>query len=311
MPNNFWKDAVSSTVAEVPFTVDADLDLGKAAAAWLRVAGADVVVRRGEVPETLAGVKAEGAAWQCVPGRVLVKPPSGMRFLVEGGDTIRYATDPGVDDVDVRLFLLGSTWGALMLQRDLLPLHASAVQVGEDVFGFTGDPGSGMSTLAAALAARGRGFFADDMLVLDPASVEPAPHCWGFGDLKLWPDSVAMTGAAAGQRIRTTGGLGKRYAVPFAQSPRMSGRLRKLYGLALGSTDTPCRIEKLAGRRSLRSLSDAVYGTRFAFAIVGRPRLLRWLAAVVRNVSVRRLEHPVEPSRFAAVVAHVDDDLLR
>lgn len=296
-------------VPEVPFTVRADLDLGTAARPWLRDGGADVVVRRGEVPEALSGVKEQGAAWQCTPGRVLIKPPSGMRFLVEGGDTILYAAGTAVADIDVRLFLLGSAWVALVLQRSLLPIQASAVTAGRDVFAFTGVPRAGKSVLAAALSGRGRGFFADDMLVLDPASFASSPACWGCTDLKLWPDSVKMTGVSAGCRVRTAVGFNMRYADPSVRSNCVSGRLKEIYSLVPGNSDMPCTIEQVAGRRSLTILHSAVYRRQYACAIVGRALLYRWLVGLATKVRVCRFTRPMLVSQFDYGVAHIDGAL--
>lgn len=298
-----------SSASEVPFTVDADLDLGPAAGPWLRTSGADVVVRRGPVPEALAGIEAEGAAWSCASRRFLVKPP-GARFLVEGGNAIRYATEPGVDDLDVRLFLLGAPWSALVLQRGLLPLQASAVAVGRDVVGFVGQPGAGKSTWAAALAARGHGFFADDMLILDPASRGSAPCCWGLKDLKLWPDAVAMTGAVAGKRARTASTYGKRYAEPSMRSVCTSGRLMQLCVLIRRSADMLCRREELDGARAADTFVQALYHKPSAVAIAGKVQLFRWLLAIERNVKAWQLERSMLPSRFDESVARVHDALL-
>lgn len=294
---------------DVPFTVEADLVLGKAMDPWLRGGGADVMVRQGEVPEALPGAQAQGAAWQCVPGRVLVQPPSGMRFLVEGGETIRYAAN-GADDLDVRLFLLGSPWAALVLQRGLLPLQASAVATGRRVFAFACYPRKGKSTMAAALASRGRGFFADDMLVLDPASFASGPPvCWGCTDLKLWPDSVEMTGASAESTVRTANGFDMMYATPAARSHCVSGRLEELYVLHAGNSDMPCKIKQVTGRRSLTLLREHMYRLRYALAIVGSAQLSRWLVALANSIRVWQFLRPMLPSQFDHAVAHIDGAL--
>ena len=68
------------------------------------------------------------------------------------------------------LSLFGSPWAAVALQRGLLPLHASAVSRAGAVHAFSGASGGGQSTLAAALGRHGLPFFADDLLLLDPAS---------------------------------------------------------------------------------------------------------------------------------------------
>lgn len=290
---------------DVPFTVEADLDLDKAMGPWLRDGGADVVVRQGNVPEALSGTLAQGAAWQSAPGRVLVKPPSGMRFLVEDGETIRYAAN-GADDLDVRLFLLGSPWAALVLQRGLLPLQASAVATGRNVFAFTCYPRRGKSTLAAALASRGHGFFADNMLVLDPVSFASSPRCWGCTDLKLWPDSVEMTGASTETRVRTANGFDMMYATPAARSHLVSGQLKELYVLHRGNSDMPCRIKRVTGRRSLTTLREYVYCLQYALAIVGSVQLSRWLVALANNTRVWQFRRPMLPSQFDYTVAYMD-----
>ena len=119
---------------DVPFTVDADLDLGRSTQPWLRSTGADVYIRRGAVPTALRGVEARRNNWECAGERVLIH--SGrMRFLVDGGRSIHYAAAPNTDPLDLRFFLLGTPWLALAAQRGLLPLHASAVAQGQSQSG--------------------------------------------------------------------------------------------------------------------------------------------------------------------------------
>ena len=291
---------------DAPFTVAADFDLG-VAPSWLRTCGADVTIRRGVVPDTLPAVEAGGVAWWYAGGRMLIKPPRGVRFLVEGGESVRYAAQRDVAPADVRLFLLGSVWGALALQRGLLPLHASAVGRDRTVHAFTGPPGAGKSTLAAALAARGYPLFTDDMLILDPASFGTQAKCYrAKADLKLWPDASVLTGAVPGAPVRA--GVGKRFADPARWSPHTAGRLRTLHCLSY-STGPPrdgahCRIERLTRRRATFALYDALFRPRQAVAIVGRRRLFESLLAVAaRHVQVSVFHRPRLHGRFEEGVA--------
>ena len=291
---------------DVPFTVAADFDLG-VASSWLRTCGADVTIRRGVVPDTLPAVEAGGAAWWYAGDRMLIKPPCGVRFLVEGGESVRYAAQRDVAPADVRLFLLGSVWGALALQRGLLPLHASAVGRDRTVHAFTGPPGAGKSTLAATLAARGYPLYTDDMLILDPASFGTHAKCYrAKADLKLWPDASVLTGAVPGAPVRA--GVGKRFADPARWSPHTAGRLRTLHCLSY-STGRPrdgahCRIERLTRRRATFALYDALFGPRQAVAIVGRRRLFEsLLAAAARHVQMSVFHRPRLHGRFEEGVA--------
>ena len=296
----------------VPFTVDADLDPGGEAAPWLRRSGADVTIRRGAVPERLPDAESEGVAWQCAGGSVLIKPPCGLRLLVEGGERVRYAAGDGV--ADVRPFLLGSSvWSTLALQRGLLPFHASAVAHGRDVHAFTGPSAAGKSTLAAALAARGHPFFADDVLILDPASFDTEARCHGGKGLKLWPEALALAGAAGLGPVREAAGFDKVYAEPGRRSSRTAGRLVTLHVLRTGRgaflEADPCFVERLRGRRAMLALERAVHFRRLAAAVAGRRRLYRWLAGASRHVEVFEFHRPKQRERFEEGVAHLAGSL--
>ena len=284
--------AASAPVAEprddaaspaVPFTLDADLDLGTFMEPWLRVSGADVTVRRGGVPTALPNPEAGGVVWQHAGRRMLLRPPCGVRFLVEDGRTVRYETERGADESDVRAFLLGSVWVVLGWQRGLLPLHASSVARGGNLHAFSGGPGAGKSTLAAALARHGYPLFTDDLLFLDPASFDAGPLGHGHGALRLCRRSMALTGSRADGAARVRRGVPRWYATPAESAPRRAGRLRTLHLL---SYRDDCRTERHVGGKALLILGRNVYAPGQGAAIVGRRRILRWLAGVVPHTRV-------------------------
>ena len=119
-------------------------------------------------------------------------PGTGV-YRVHHGREITVMPAPGAKARELRLFLLGSAWGALCYQRGLLALHASVVQVEGRVIAFCGEPGSGKSSVAAWLVARGHRLVGDDLCRFDVAAgharVYPsAPR------LKLWRDALAALG---------------------------------------------------------------------------------------------------------------------
>ena len=301
---------------EAPFTVCADLDLAPRPGLALRAHGADVAVRRGAVPHSLPCAQAGGPAWEHGDGLMLIRHPGGVRFLISGGDSIRYEVAPGVPAGDVGAFLFGSVWAALALQRGLLPLHASAVSHDAGaVHAFTGHSGAGKSTLAVALGAHGLAFFTDDLLLLDPASFGAkgaGARCYGSAGLRLYPRGGALTDATLGEPVRA--GALKRWADPAHRAPRAVGRLRTLHVLSDRDGrpwgDRHCSIEPLAGRRAVFALLDALYRSRQALAVVGRRRLFEWLlAASTRHVQVSMFHRPRSERRFGRGVAHLASTL--
>lgn len=296
------------TNLQTPFSVHADLDLGRRIAPYIVDSGADVLIRRGAVPEYLEGEGTDGASYQIRDRRMLIRVPNGPRYLIEDGNSILYEATEGHDGREIVLFLLGSVWGALCYQRGLIPLHASAISVNGAIHAFTGHSGAGKSTLASALAARGHEFFTDDVLILDPAQLDPEPLCFtGHKDLKLWQDAIAMTGAERGSPVRSVAGFDKFYAVPHHESSAIVGRLANLVILGDARPGMGAEINAIEGARAVLQLSGSVYRPAFASAILGRRILFEALAKLVGNVRVFRFRRPFDKAEFATGVDFLDD----
>lgn len=298
----------------VPFTVDTDLDLGRAAAPWIRAYGANVTIRRGAVPPELPESEAEAPTWQCAGNRVLIAFPWGLRFLVEGGERIRYTAPDDFGPLDLRAFLLGTAWLALALQRGLLPLHASAVVCNDDVYAFTGPSGMGKSTLTAAISACGYDFFGDDVLLLAP----PAPRfgdevrCYAYQDLKLWQHGAALAGVRCGGLVREAAGYDKRYAELPRRYRCPVGRLKSLYVLrrSLPRPEVHAAVEPLLGRLSIETLYRAILHKNLAKTIVSPSRFSKWVAASVQSVDVYRFHRPMVDDRFDEALRKIAEALL-
>ena len=293
----------------VPFTVDADLPLGPSAQPWLRGQGADVRIRRGVVPTALQTVEARRRNWQCGGERVLVQA-NGMRFLVEEGRTITYAAPPGTDPLDLRLLLMGTPWVALAAQRGLLPLHASAVAQGTDVHAFSGPPGVGKSTLAAALSARGHALFADDSLLVDIDQAAAQVYCYAYKELKLARPAAALANIPLGGRAATAQGYDKHFAEAPRRSPHTAGHLQALHLLARSPSrrDT---LATLAGRPALRALHGSLRRVRLLAAIVGTRRLTDWLVEIAGCVDVYVFRRSMDERRFHSSVSTIAAALPR
>lgn len=99
------------------------------------------------------------------------------------------------DEGELRLFTLGSAWGALGYQRGLALLHGSAVEIDGRAMLFCGVQGRGKSTMAAAMVSRGHRLLVDDLSRVDlPQSDEP-PMLFPSGPrLKLWQDAIDRFG---------------------------------------------------------------------------------------------------------------------
>jgi hypothetical protein len=154
----------------------------------------DVTIRAGKVPEKLENPKSEGVCYQAAPGIFLLKIKNVARYLVTNGSQIIIDPYPGAAEEDIRLFLLGSSFGALLHQRGYLPFHGSVINIKGKAIIFSGVSGSGKSTLAGAFQKRGYHVLSDDVanISLD-ANHLPVVHP-SYPQIKLWKDSLLKLG---------------------------------------------------------------------------------------------------------------------
>jgi hypothetical protein len=151
--------------------------------------GDEIRISQGTLPDGLPSVSGYVATEQ---GTVLTVPRVG-RYLIRDGRTILVERDAGASDRNLRLFLLGSAFGALLHQRGLLPLHANAIDIGGRVIAFCGHSGAGKSTIAAWFHDRGYKVLADDVCVVAFDAGRPLAFP-GPPRLRLWREALEASG---------------------------------------------------------------------------------------------------------------------
>lgn len=291
-----------------PFALSCDIDLGSRIGHLIVDEGsADVVIRRGPVPDTIAGVSLP-PAYVFAPDRCLVSIPDGPRFLVEGGARVTY--EPREAELrDVRLILLGTVLAVLCYQRRWLPLHASAVVRDGVVHAFTAPSGGGKSTLAAELCRRGHAFFSDDILLMPTAEGSDRSTCWsGQRDLKLWRDAVVLTHAEAGAPVADMTGRDKVFARPARVSKAASGRLATLNDLVAAPA---AGVRGLHGTSAVSAVMRAAYRPEICEKILGMRWLFEAAGRLAQVVDVQRFGRPMSPESFQENVAAIDQALAR
>lgn len=121
---------------------------------------------------------------------VLFQVPDVAIYLVKNGQEIFVSPMAGSNEDQVRLFILGTCMGVILMQRKILPLHGSAVVIDGKAFAIVGDSGAGKSTLASAFLKRGYQLLSDDVIPValsedDIPIVTPA-----YPQQKLWLESL-------------------------------------------------------------------------------------------------------------------------
>lgn len=170
----------------------------------------EVTIRPGAVPQSFENAGVSGPTWQIEGRRFLLRIPGIARFLLSNGNDIQFELEPGADEADIPVFILGTVFGILLHQRGQIVLHASAVRVDGKAILFCGPSGAGKSTMAAALALCGLSLVTDDVCAITVINGIPMAQPDGR-QLKLWAQAI--------ERLELTSSCG----------PRVRNRLEKFY----------------------------------------------------------------------------------
>ena len=259
----------------------------------------DVDIRIASVPESLPnGTQAMPEA-QVAPGAMLLTIPGVGRYHVLEGSEIRVEPFGQAEEQDVRLFLLGSAFGAIHLQRGHFPLHASAVVIGGTAVAFAGDSGAGKSTMAAWMNAHGHPLLCDDVCVIRAAKDQPPMAFPAFPRMKLWKDAL-------GKMDRETGGLQKdysrtdKYHLPvdghFAGEPVPLG---KILFLRYSTETAGARIEDIPPSHAVPLLRNNTYRFQFISGLDLTERHFENCISIARSVPAHYLDRPRQLSMVA------------
>jgi len=245
----------------------------------------DVVIRAGKLPE--AGGAPAGLS--VVDGALILVIPGVAKYRIADGRSITVDAEVGAPDRNVRLYLLGSAFGALLHQRGLLPLHANAVDIGGTAIAFMGESGAGKSTLAATFRDHGHRVVADDVCVVGFAADGKAHAKPGLPRLRLWAEALDIMGHnTAGFEHSYVGGEEfDKFDVPLDPSSAVRSDI-PLSSLYLLSRADEFSIDRLSGVEAAEAVFANTYRGAFISAANGQES--HWSSAVrlVRSLPVFR-----------------------
>lgn len=152
----------------------------------------DVNFVLGVVPESMVGKTISSKSFSYIindRGLLFTVPDVARYYAVDGHQIIIEPFEPIQDSRSVRLYVLATVMAAILLHRNSLPLHASAIKQGESLVLIMGDSRAGKSTTLAGLHKNGYTVFSDDVVVLqNEASVVCAAASYPM--IKLWNDTL-------------------------------------------------------------------------------------------------------------------------
>jgi hypothetical protein len=267
----------------------------------------DVYVHLGAVPETLPDAQASGVLFQAASNRFLLRLDHA-RFLVLNGSEIRVERLAD-NEAQLRVFLLGSCFGALLHQRGLLVLHASAVQAPKGSVVFAGISGVGKSTTLGALLHRGYPLLSDDLAAIHLDTngrlvVEPA-----IPRARLWSDSARRLGHATEVLQREQPELEK-YVLPVQNFASSAVPLHRVYLLKSDNLAKVVSLESLLPFPAFKALIQHTFRPRFLKGLGTQTVHFRLVSATAGRTPVVKVTRPGSSFLLDDLADRLEEDFL-
>ncbi|RNL63229.1 hypothetical protein EFK50_16175 [Nocardioides marmoriginsengisoli] len=265
-----------------------DLDLPDLGAPLETSDAPDVTIRFGPLEPPPAGTDPLPYGLWRTGDRCGVEVPDVGRYEARAGREVVIDPVPGADPKAIRLFLLGSVMGAVMMQRDHLVLHGNAVRIGDACAVVVGHSGAGKSTLAAEFDRRGYDVLSDDVVPVD-ADGNALP---GYPRIKLWDDALERLGVGTDGLERINDDHEK-FQLPLRRAELAPLPVRWIYVLER-HTGTELTTEPVRGAATFGLLHEHTYRNELVHGPDAVARHLQQCARLVAGARVTRVQRPVE-----------------
>ena len=265
----------------------------------------DVVIRFGAVPASLPAPVDKRQLWETMSGRFLLSIDGVARYLVADGRDVLVERRGGSDH-DIGVYLTGSVLGALLQQRGVATLHASAVETQTGAVLFLGRSGAGKSSLLAAMVKRGYPMMADDVsgVVLDAGRPTLLP---AFPSVRLWADALSQLAWWPRAGARVLEGMDK-HLTPIDEFHASLRTLRACFVL-LADDRSDVDLRATTRKDAFLRLSEYTYRKQYLAGMGRAANHFRIVQAIAKRLPVFCAMRPMHSFQLRSLEEKIDDHL--
>jgi hypothetical protein len=236
---------------------------------------------------------------------VMFQVPNIATFSIQEGKRISVTPLCKYEEDVVRLYILGTCMGAILMQRRILPLHGSAVAINGKAYAFMGNSGAGKSTTASAFLNQGFQLLSDDVIAVSLNNEGDIPFVTpSYPQQKLWQDSINRLGMEAND-YRPIYGRENKYCIPV--SSKFFTEPMPLAGV-FEIVKTQNKELEIREIYSLERFHTLYYNT-YQNCFIPNLGLLEWhfntTAKIVNKMDIYQIKRPVSGVNPAQVASQI------
>ncbi len=272
---------------------------------------ADINILTKEVPQHLEGehvTKKVNVSMNLT--EYLHTVPDIADYYVANGNEICIQPQPGADEKSIRLFLLSNAMAAILHQRGMIPLHASAVYHDGGIILFCGRSGAGKSTTATALQQKGYTVFSDDVCVLQNNTNNELIALPSYPMIKLWEDSFIKIGLGAVEEENKIRPEMAKYARFYHDEFNIAEqKIKRVFILETGNLNETVEIKKLGPIAAFKILQQNTYRHVQMNGMKKRDIHFAMISKLAGEVSVYKIDRPALGNTIEDLIAVVESNL--
>ena len=270
-------------------TIQSDIEIPEALLTLPKKA--DVTIQLGHIPNTFDVHRKNGVSFCATKNSLWFFIESVAAFYIEGGKTICFEPTELSNRTSVRAYLLGAAMGILLIQKNTLALHGSAVKYKEKAIILCGSSGCGKSTLATELLKHGCTLMADDTVAVkhNSHSIVAYPS---YPQQKLCQDAALNYGYHLEDLSLVDDGRQK-YAIhnlqAFCSEAVPIGCICEIVSDSIDEVI----INELFGHEKLTTFINNIYQKNIYVKIGMKPELFQELILIVNSIPIYRIHRPL------------------
>lgn len=258
----------------------------------------DVIIQLAPVSESgLPNPRVQGKICHIDENKLWLNIPNVASYLVKDGKTITIDPKTRLDSSNINLFLLGSSFGALMQQRGLFLLHGATIAFQNHCVAICGRSGIGKSTLAAAFNQNGYDVLGDDICCIHPENhVASSPF-----QIHLLRDSIEKIGLCK-EKLNTENFKTNKFCFNHRLKQKNKKKNLKTIYIIEETNKENLSIKEIKGVNKFNTVFKNIYRPEFIHGLNLKRKYFELCTKTIASVKVYLIQRPKNKYLFKEIM---------
>lgn len=247
----------------------------------------------GKMPEETLKLSEERIRTYYSKNKVWFHIENVASYYIVNGDTVIVEPYENADMKLLKVYLMCSCLGFIMIQRENIAIHGGTIDMNNNGMIITGDRGAGKSTLTSALRLKGYKFISDDVAAI---KIDEVPYIHpGFPYQKLCDDAMDNFGYDKSKYSSFNSDEKIKYMVPAHKDFINYGvPLKAIFELVAVDVEV-VEIEEIIGSEKLSKIIKNIYRIEYIDRMGGiTPRIFKQCLEIAKYIKFYKIARPRE-----------------